>query len=133
MPRFRCLECTVPAMTHEGVRLEQFAFESDTGVCPRCTAGPPLTVLLVDVHFLVPAADGQILGKGRRFAVACNRKRSHLATGQGDNYAASGDVRAVSCPRCKESPEYQAMAAILPEASLLRAIEAAQRDAGGCC
>jgi hypothetical protein len=92
--RYRCVFC--------GEWPAGFVFEGNGGQCPKCGAsGPKLIAQLVDVHFLFPAEKGPIAGQRGRLQLACMPQRSYLATPDGDFFSASGDARAVTCPKCK--------------------------------
>src|SRR5690242_6691309 len=105
--RFRCYAC--------GPAPHGFEWSGDP-VCPRCNrVGPPVVQVLVDVHLMLMDPKGPIYGRWGRQLVACQPKRAHLALHSNDTFAASDDPRAVTCPACRRTPEWQAMAAQLPD------------------
>lgn len=95
---YRCYRCNNPF----GIE-----FMADGPRCPKCGAeGPPHIVPLVYVHFLQPDANGPIFTKGSlKASVACMPQRPNLA---GDHFAATPEVRAVTCPKCVGTPGFQA-------------------------
>ena len=128
--RYRCIHCG-PPMGSPGWQ-DGFLFEADKMECPKCGRfGPSAIAPIQDVHLLVPVARGPILGMSERLCVACDKRRDVLARHAADLYAASVDVRAVTCRSCRGTPEYQALAAQYPElAEAERIQKAIQTD---CC
>jgi hypothetical protein len=127
--RFRCLHCTRDP-GEPGAR-EGFLFESDKPVCPRCGKFGPMILPIVDVHFLAEDPAGPILGQSARYRVACEPKRDGLAMHAHDTYAATGDVRAVTCRSCKATQAFVEQSAFLPELAHLDEIQ--KRMARDCC
>ncbi len=114
--RWRCYDCGFGAQFLEWV---------GDGECPKCGrkfGGPgksragvqPLT----DVHLVTFADDGPVLGLHGRLVVACQPKRDGLALYPGDDYAATDDPRAVTCPSCRGTPAWKALAEQFPEIML---------------
>jgi hypothetical protein len=125
MAKFRCYHCKHPSRRpgryHE--------FEADKPLCPKCGAGEPAVLQLVGVHFLYGDRMGPIEGRhGLRYRVACEPSREILAAHLADDYAASGDPRAVTCPSCLTTPHYRRAASIIKE---LRQMMLAAEP--GCC
>ena len=78
-----------------------FQFRSDQPRCPKCTLfGPPAVQLVALVHLLVPDPQGPILGQYRRYHLACDPKREHIATVT-NKEAGSDNLGAVNCPGCQ--------------------------------
>lgn len=95
MPLFRCYRCN-PPIGHE--------FESRGAVCDKCKATPPAVQRLVYVHWLVPDAEnGTIAGSQGKFRPVCEPTRTNLI-----GYQATNAPVAVSCPKCKRSPDFTA-------------------------
>lgn len=114
--RFRCNLC------REAMWPKDFVFEDHDGACPKCGArGLPSVVEMVDIHFMVLCANGPIMGSRGAQKVACQPRRSHLALphGAGEHFSATGDVREVTCPRCKGTQDYKEAATL---AGLLDAV-----------
>lgn len=102
MARYRCYNCRLQKI---GFYRE---FAKDRPECDHCGAGAPAVVELLDIHFLASSSNGPIEGKnGRRFFVCCMPKREYLSVGLHDNFAATGDPRAVTCPICIESEAFK--------------------------
>lgn len=110
--RFRCNTCV-----QEGKRFpHMFEFESDTQVCPLCGAsGPPLVAALIDVHFVVMHPKGAIHAASGRQYIACSPKRTTFGVNPNVPYSATGEVTAVTCPRCKGTREYLERAKLIEE------------------
>ncbi len=125
--RFRCNNCFVAARPSLAERLACI-FEADLPVCPRCQAANCVELALV--HLLVPDQKGPIYDPSGRLHVACEPKRDALARHRFDDYAATQDPRAVTCPSCMGTPAYeQLLTLIAPKVALERRIA---RE-GGCC
>ncbi len=78
-----------------------FQFRSDQPRCPKCTSfGPPAVQLVALVHLLVPDPQGPIAGQYRRYYIACDPKREHIATVT-NKEAGSDNLGAVNCPGCQ--------------------------------
>lgn len=111
--RWRCHAC--------GSGTRYLEWEGD-GQCPRCgrgyVPGAGQVAPLTDVHLVVMAEDGPIWGGEGRQRVACQPRRDYLATTVDDFFAASDDPRAVTCPACRATREYQGMAALFPEIAI---------------
>jgi hypothetical protein len=125
--RFRCYSCPGD---HLSRRPE---FEGDPGAarCPKCGAGDPAIIPLVDVHFIVLDAKGPIAGlHGLRQYVACQPQRHYLAAHVHDDFAATDVPAAVTCPSCQGTPAWKTAAAL--DKQFLRQIQIEQ-SAGGCC
>lgn len=119
MPRYRCVRCGPPPAGLEwGGKPE----------CPKCgRSGMPHVFELCDVHLMVMDDRGPITGaEGRQF-IACEPRREHLALIGGDGFAASGDVRAVTCAACKRTKHFRRGIRQFPQVLA----EEAQRRAGG--
>lgn len=129
MARFRCLHCTPPPDAPPS--RDGFLFEADKPVCPRCGRFGPMVLPIIDVHFLVEDPHGPILGQSARYRVACEPKRDGLALHIHDQYAASGDVRAVTCRSCKATQAFVEQSAFLP--LLAQLDEAQKRMQRDCC
>lgn len=101
-----------------------FEFEDHGGECPKCgMKGPSRHVAaLIDVHLLVLDRKGPILGGEGRQYVACEPKRAYLCRGPHDVWSATGDVLAVTCPKCVRTGEYRERAAGVAE--LARTLDA---------
>ena len=82
---------------------------------------------LCDVHLVVLHNKGPISGSEGMQFIACEPKREHLALMGGDGFAASDDVRAVTCPACRRTKWYKQQAKLLPQ---IAAGEAARRAGG---
>jgi hypothetical protein len=124
MARYRCYQCKDPRR-RPGVHHE---FEGDRPLCPKCGAGEPAVLELTPVHFLFGAPDGPIEGKnGLRYRAACEPGREVLAVHALDQYAATGDPRAVTCPSCMGTPAYKRAAGFVKE---LRGV---MIQGDGCC
>jgi hypothetical protein len=122
MAKWRCYRCPVRFGQHR-------EFEGDRPLCPKCGAGMPAVVELVPVHFLYGDPLGPIEGvHGLRYKVACEPTREVLARHIGDEYAATGDPRAVTCLSCLTTPQYRRAAVLIKE--LRQAMIAAEP---GCC
>lgn len=128
MARFRCFQCPphddLPAVLRE--------FEADRPLCPRC-GGSGLAVLkLVDVHLVYADEAGPIRGKFGRYRVACEPNRPVLSRHQHDEYAATGEPRAVTCRRCLRTPQWEELVKLSPYVDeirdLRRAMEADYPD-----
>lgn len=110
--RFRCNAC----VDESGRRPRLLEFESDRQVCPRCGAsGPPLVAALIDVHLVVMDPKGAIQAASGRQYVACSPKRPYFGIDPLRPYSATGEVSAVTCPRCKGTKEYLERARALEE------------------
>ena len=100
--RFRCNRCGDPAWP------KMYEFEGDLPQCDRCgAANAPAVVLLCDVHYLAMDLKGPIYGSTGRQRVACEPNRTHLALNRAVHYAASGEVTAVTCPKCRGTKVFQ--------------------------
>ncbi len=113
--RFRCNLCSeVPRM---------FEWEDNSGACPKCGAsGPPLVAALVDVHLMVMSRKGPIMGRMGRQYVCCQPERAYLNRHPAEQFFATDDLRAVTCPKCLRSREFAEMAPLYED--LERAVEA---------
>lgn len=123
---YRCYRCPDRQSPLPGSFRE---FEADTPLCPRCGAGD--AVRLVPVHWLVADPKGPILGGGgRRYRLACDARRDHLATeAPGETFSATGDARAVTCLSCRGVEGWGAAVAPFREYAHLLV----DPRAGGCC
>lgn len=123
--RFRCHRCKLPRPFPAGHFHE---WEGDLPVCPQCHAGEGLVVPLVDVHWLILDAQGQIEGvHGLRYRVACDPARSVLAT-QTENYAGTDVIQAVTCPACRTVAGWHEQAVRIPPLRQYLAALAAQQQ-----
>lgn len=79
----------------------EFPVEHDRFACPKCGYDtPPRVGVLVLTHLLFEDPKGPIGGgEGRRYRIACDPKRSHLAT-LSNKEAATGDAYVANCPGC---------------------------------
>lgn len=112
MANYRCYRCAHPSR-RPGLYHE---WEGDKELCPRCGAGSPAVVQLVPVHFLYGDLMGPIAGaNGLHYKVACEPGREVLALHIKDDYAASGDPRAVTCPSCMGTSHYKRAASLIKE------------------
>lgn len=101
--RFRCYnpKCGHVPRGHE--------FEGDEPRCPKCGAfGGHAVLPLNDVHFQV-MGKGPMAGHRGEFSIACEPDRPHLALHAHDEYSATDVPMSVTCPRCKEHPQFQDM------------------------
>lgn len=106
--RYRCYNCKDLRPGRYGEFKE---FEADRPLCPHCGATTPAVVRLVDVHFMIADRMGNHPGvNGLRFRVGCQPKREYLAASEQDDFSATGDPTAVTCPSCMGLPEYRALA-----------------------
>lgn len=86
------------ALNRPGVRY--FEFAADYPECPKCGSGPPAVTKRALIHLLVRDKKGPILGDmGLRWSMACDPKRTHLAT-EDNGEAATGNSLAINCPGC---------------------------------
>jgi hypothetical protein len=77
-----------------------FQVEHDLPECPKCKCNDRSVVqLLTLIHLLLPSDKGLIPGVGRRYVIACDVGREHLAT-HTNNEAAIGNVEFVNCVGC---------------------------------
>lgn len=77
-----------------------FEFEGDYPRCPKCTStGYPVVQKRVLVHLIYPDPKGPIPGKFRRYKMACDHTREHLAT-PSNGEACTDNVGIVNCPGC---------------------------------
>lgn len=129
MPRFRCNKCGPPPAG--------FEYEADdiVAACPRCGRwGGAAIAPLVDIHLKVPHPNGNVEGSdGLRWQIVCLPSREILAEARPsgtppDTFAATDDVRAVSCPHCKASKEWLDRAATCYELRRAAAIEKLRRQ-----
>lgn len=122
--RFRCNCCgELPSM---------FEFEADAPVCPQCGAtGVPYVVPLIDVHFVILDSKGPIPGQVGRQKIACEPTREHLGLGPLTPYAATGEIEAVTCPRCRGTRDYQERASKIEHLRIRLEQEMAGRKATG--
>jgi hypothetical protein len=103
--RYRCYRCRD---TRPGRAGEFHEFESDRHFCTRCGH---VASELADVHLLMPCTGGPIWdGSGGRWQVGCQPKRDVLARNEADQFSASHDARAVTCPSCRGLPAYKEQA-----------------------
>ena len=107
MPTFRCYNC--PDRKRPGFHRE---FEADKPLCPKCHAGAPAVIKLVDVHMLVPHEKGPFedAATGQRRQLACMPERDVLAIYQGQHFSATEDAQGVTCPECRRHAHWLATA-----------------------
>lgn len=78
-----------------------FPIKHDRFCCPKCKAdSAPMVGVLSLMHLLVADEKGPIVGAyGRRYRMACEKKRDHLALPD-NSEGATGDKQFVNCPGC---------------------------------
>ena len=80
-----------------------FDFESDYPVCPKCGAsGEPQIFKRTLIHLLLADERGVIAGAaGKRYRMACDKTRSHLATlTNGEAAVGIDNIEMANCPGC---------------------------------
>lgn len=94
---FRCYKCNVPF----GIE-----FMADGPKCPKCSSvGAPNIVQLTLVHFVAPDPEAPIKYKnGPPQYVACKPGKKNLV---GENFHATCEVRAVTCPMCVKTEAFK--------------------------
>ncbi len=91
--------CMNPECWEDGQRYE---FKSDQPKCPKCKAEDhPMVLLLSLLHFLVNSEAGPIRSGGKRLMIACDPKRTTLATATNQE-AMTGQPTIVNCPECRK-------------------------------
>lgn len=96
MNGYRCYLCSQNPVAS----WREFDFYGEKPKCPKCGAEPPAVALLTPVHYLVPDAQGPIVGVLGRFHVACDPTRPYLNAPGKPRYSATGEPDAVTCYRC---------------------------------
>lgn len=103
--------CANPLCAERADKRLEWNVTGDLVQCPKCKASrSPYVGIYVLIHLLVPADDGPIAGSGgRRWAIACDPTRAHLATGTNQE-AATDDPEAANCPGCLRVAEDRGIA-----------------------
>lgn len=85
----------------------EFSVEHDRFCCPKCGANTaPLVGLLVLTHWLLPAADGPLVGHmGMRYRLACDSRRAYMAT-RTNLEATTSELAQVTCEGCKLASQW---------------------------
>lgn len=81
---------------------ERFEFPCEHGdvVCPKCGATEaPMIAVLALTHFLIRDNTGPFRTGSGRYSLACDPKRSYLATPT-NNEAATDQLECANCPQC---------------------------------
>lgn len=85
-------------LNQPGVRY--FEFAGDYPECPKCGSCAPSVQKRALIHLLVRDKKGPVVGEhGLRWRMACDPKRTHLAT-ESNGEAATGDSTCANCPGC---------------------------------
>lgn len=80
--------------------VKYFEFFGDYPECPKCGMGAPTVQKRALIHLLLRDAKGPIVGdQGFRWKMACDPRRTHLAT-ENNGEAATGDSTCANCPGC---------------------------------
>lgn len=134
MPRFRCYNCP-DRRPHRYGKYREFEADDPAPACPACGAMEPAVQILTDIHLLIVDPQGPIYGQsGLRYRIACEPRRDILAVPLGEHYAATPEIRAVTCPSCLGTPDAQAMRKAFPHLLMEEALKAGfQIDDKGCC
>ena len=118
--RFRCFNPECPGCL-DG---KAFEFDGIKRLCPQCGASGDAVIPILIHHFLISDREGPIVGRlGLRLRVACSRliTRDKLASAV---QMSTKECWLVNCPRCLETPEWEAAALPLFEKSALGLVDA---------
>jgi hypothetical protein len=123
--RYRCHNC--PSRFVGGLRCYH-EFDADEPACDKC--GSVTAVFEIEsVHFLIPDPAGPIFSQKGRYRLACEPRREVLAL-PGEDYHATAEARAVTCPSCMGVEEWRQTAGRDP---VMREKLRAIREGRDCC